>query len=57
MRALNINNIIFDANLATIIIFAIAFIVNLFDIIINTNKIFTLLLAHNFDLSPFKTVS
>ena len=36
---LKINNIIFDiANLANIIIFAIAFSVNLFDIIINTNK-------------------
>ena len=42
VRALKINNIIFDlaklANLANIITFPIAFIVNLFDIIINTNK-------------------
>ena len=39
VRALKINNIIFDiANLANIITLPIAFIVNLFDIIINTNK-------------------
>ena len=42
VRALKINNIIFDlaklANLANIITFPIAFIVNLFYIIINTNK-------------------
>ena len=38
------NNIIFDvSNLANFKTFAIAFIVNLFDIIINTNKIFTIL--------------